>query len=131
VHLALPKAQFWNLKFTKPKPPCNLGATHGAPNPVRQWSHAFNLLHAILGVTKRVLVAKADALCRPRIAIVPDQAMGSVDASFLGSKDSMNGGLHGAGNGRTLIGVAIISVVEITAASGTSAAHRARGNRRT
>jgi hypothetical protein len=56
--------------------------------------------------------------------------MGSVDISFLGSKNFVDGGLHCACDGRALTAVAVIAV-EIPAISAASVASRRRGGRRT
>ena len=60
---------------------------------------------------------------------MPEQVMGSVDSTILGSKSFADIGLSCARDGRALIGVAIIAVVEITAVSGplASACERSDG----
>jgi hypothetical protein len=116
--LAFPKAQFWNMKFTKSEPACNLIPllrTDGCDRIARNWQSASKQIRASPSV---YWVAKADALCRPGVATVPEQVMGSVDSTILGSKSFADIGLSCARDGRAPIGVAIIAVVEIAAVSG-------------
>jgi hypothetical protein len=54
--------------------------------------------------------------------------MGSVDSTILGSNCFADVGLNCARDGRALIGVAIIAVVEIAAASGQLASTCERSN---
>ena len=60
---------------------------------------------------------------------MPEQVMGSVDSTILGSKSFADIGLSCARDGRALIGVVIIAVVEIAAVSGplVSACERSDG----
>jgi hypothetical protein len=131
MHLAFPKAQFWNLKFTKPKATCNLDAVRCAPpgcgGDRLQVCEQNQQMRASRSARS---VAKADGLCQPRFATVPERMMGSVDNSLLGSKGFIDGGIHGARAGRALAGFAIVAV-GIPAVSGASVAGCERSGGRT
>jgi hypothetical protein len=85
--LALPKSQFWNLKFTIPKLACNLKLIHYAPgcdsDRPQNFDDDWNVDDA--GIARACWVAKADAVCWPRFATAPEKVMGSVNNTILGS----------------------------------------------
>ena len=62
---------------------------------------------------------------------MPEQMMGSVDSTILGSNGFVDVGLNCARDGRARIDVAIIAVVEIAAVSGQLASTCERSNGRT
>ena len=62
---------------------------------------------------------------------MPEQVMGSVDSTILGSNCFADVGLNCAPDGRALIDVSIIAVVEIAAVSGQLASTCERSDGRT
>jgi hypothetical protein len=116
MRLAFPKAQFWNLKFTKSKPACNLKPIHCALMGATGWPAISKLQASKFGRRQAHVGLRRQMRSAGRgVATVPEQMMGSVDSTFLGSNCFVDVGLNCARNGRALIGVAITAIVEIAA----------------